>query len=108
MDEVTPPAKTDLPERVLVVHDETVAHQNDDEGRSYQELGGSASLNQKGNGAGYHVSGFLSEDVGRMTITKEQWARTWRRCPTTRRAIECLRLRSSTSRMGRTGTSTPT
>ena len=24
-------------------------------------------------GAGYHVSGFLSEKVGRLTMTKMQW-----------------------------------
>ena len=36
-------------------------------------MGGSSSLNQKSQGAGYHVSGFLSEKVGRLKITKEQW-----------------------------------
>ena len=35
--------------------------------------GGSSSLNQKSMGAGYHVSGFLSEKVGRLTMTKLQW-----------------------------------
>jgi len=36
-------------------------------------VGGSSGLNQKSQGAGYHVSGFLSEKVGRIKITKEQW-----------------------------------
>jgi hypothetical protein len=36
-------------------------------------MDGSISLNHKGNGTGSHVSGFLSEDVGRMIITKVQW-----------------------------------
>ena len=36
-------------------------------------MGRSSSLNQKSQGAGYHVSGFLSEKVGRLKITKEQW-----------------------------------
>jgi hypothetical protein len=71
MDEMTAPAKTDKPERVLVVHDEAVLRQNDHEGRSYQEESGSMGLNQKGNGAAYHVSGFHSEQQGRMIITRE-------------------------------------
>ena len=37
-----------------------------------REVGGSSSLNQKSQGAGYHVSGFLSKKVGRLKITKEQ------------------------------------
>jgi hypothetical protein len=71
MDEMTAPAKTDKPERVLVVHDEAVLRQNDHEGRSYQEESGSMGLNQKGNDAGYR--GFLSEQQGRIVITREQW-----------------------------------
>jgi len=73
MDIVTPPDKIDKAEVVLVVHDETVLHQHDGEDWSYQEEGGSSSLNQKSMGAGYHVSGFLSEKVGRLTMTKLQW-----------------------------------
>ena len=37
------------------------------------QVGGSSGLNQKSQGAGYHVSGFLSEKIGRLKITKEQW-----------------------------------
>ena len=37
------------------------------------QVGGSSGLNQKSQGAGYHVSGFLSEKVGRLKITKQQW-----------------------------------
>ena len=60
-------------ELVLVVHDETVIHQNDLENWSYQLESGSSACQQKGNGAGYHISGFLSEKFGRLKITEEQW-----------------------------------
>ena len=38
MDVVTLPASRDHPEVVLIVHDETVLHQNDGEDWSYQEV----------------------------------------------------------------------
>ena len=41
------------------VHDEVVLHQSD--------------LNQKSQGACYHVSGSLSEKAGRLEITRKQW-----------------------------------
>jgi hypothetical protein len=72
MDEVTAPAKTDKPLRVLVVHEESALHQNEHVGRSYQEEGGSMRLNQKSSDARYHNSGFLSEQQGRMAIAREQ------------------------------------
>ena len=43
-----------------------------DHGQALQ-ASGSSGLNQKSQGAGYHVSGFPSEKVGRLKITKEQW-----------------------------------
>jgi hypothetical protein len=49
----------------------TALTKNDNEGKRNQE-GGSMGLNQKGNDAGYHVSGFFSEQQGIIVITQEQ------------------------------------
>jgi hypothetical protein len=56
-----------------VVNGEAVLHQDDDEGRSYQEEGGSMSTNQGGVAPGITSPAFLSEQQGRMAITREQW-----------------------------------
>ena len=61
---------------VLVSHDETVLHQNDGTRWSYREKGHeNMPLQQKAMGAGLHVSGFLSEDVGVIEISEDEWRR---------------------------------
>ena len=72
MDEITPPVKTDKPERVLVPQDETVLSQHENEPWFYQDVNGSACLVQKSSGAGCHISGFLSELLGIMGISEDQ------------------------------------
>lgn len=68
---------------VLVSHDETVLHQNDGTRWSYREKGHeNMPLQQKAMGVGLHVSGFLSEDVGVIEITDDEWQRYLASLPT--------------------------
>lgn len=60
-------------ELVLVVQDESVFHTNDDEAYVWSEKGKETVLRPKGDGAGYHVSGFLSEKIGVLMMTEEQY-----------------------------------
>jgi len=61
---------------VLVSHDESVLHQNDGTRWSYREKGHeNMPLQQKAMGAGLHVSGFLSEDIGVIEISEDKWRR---------------------------------
>ena len=73
MDEITPPVKTDKPERVLVPQDETVLSQHENESWFYLDVNGSACLVQNSRGAGCHISRFLSGLMGIMGISEDQW-----------------------------------
>ena len=62
-------------ERVLVVHDESTFHTNDDDPYKYCEEGKASFLKRKDLGGGINVSAFLSEKCGVVRLNDEQWSR---------------------------------
>ena len=74
-DTVTPPTlHPGQREHVLVVHDESVFYTNDDENVAWVEDGRGHSLKRKNVGGGCNTSAFLSEEIGVLRMTDEQYA----------------------------------
>ena len=77
-------------ERVLVVQDECVFHANDSQDSAWTDSHGGAPK-PKGEGAGFHASGFISEEQGPLSMTAEQYAGYCAKEPNTSMPQEALK-----------------
>ena len=75
MQVVPPDLPSGVKEHILVVHDESTFYSNDDERKQWVEQGRGFSLKRKNAGGSVNSSKFLSEKIGRVRMTDEQYTR---------------------------------